>query len=181
MRELLITNKISRPSKNIIPKGLVIHWTANEGKGANAEANRNYFQTTTRAASAHYCVDDKGIIRCIPENEMAYHVGASSYNQASLKKLNTTYPNNCTIGIEMCVNSDGKFWDMWHNAVLLSAEILKRYGWDEPHLYRHYDITGKTCPAFFVSGYYSAKYLKTTPALAWQKFKDDVMRVKATL
>lgn len=180
VRELLITNKKCRPYCYANPKGLVIHWTANMGIGADAEANRNYFQNlTSRAASAHYCVDSTEAVRCIPENEVAYHAGAASYKESALKSLNTTYPNNCTIGIEMCVNADGNFWKMYHNTVYLAAYICKKYGFKTDNLYRHYDITGKTCPAFFVSNYYAYKYLKTSPDSGWNKFKADVERIKA--
>ncbi|TGU66736.1 N-acetylmuramoyl-L-alanine amidase, partial [Mesorhizobium sp. M00.F.Ca.ET.186.01.1.1] len=41
--EMLLTNPTARPGTKIVPKGLVIHWTANEKKGADAVANRNYF------------------------------------------------------------------------------------------------------------------------------------------
>ncbi|MCG6197354.1 hypothetical protein H1215_09215 [Anoxybacillus sp. LAT_38] len=42
--DMLLTNKNARPGTKITPRGLVIHWTANEGKGADAVANRNYFK-----------------------------------------------------------------------------------------------------------------------------------------
>ena len=57
IKEMLITNKIARPYRNIIPTFIVIHWTANESKGSNAEANARYFNKGERAASAHYCID----------------------------------------------------------------------------------------------------------------------------
>ena len=177
LRELLITNPKGRPHINIIPRGIVVHWTANQGIGANAQANRNYFQNCTRNASAHYCVDNAEVVRCVPEREMAYHVGAKIYKTKALG----SYPNNCTIGIEMCVNSDGNFWGMWHNTVYLVADLMIRYKLGIADLYRHYDVTGKTCPAFFVSEVYAKQYGFTSAAAAWSKFKDDVARVKKVL
>ncbi|MED4581895.1 N-acetylmuramoyl-L-alanine amidase [Brevibacillus choshinensis] len=173
--DMLINNKTARPGTRIIPKGLVIHWTANEGKGANAVANRNYFNKPTTEASAHYCVDDKQIVRCLPENEMGYHVGAKSYNPESLKQL-SSYPNNCTIGIEMCVNSDGDFKKMYQKTVELAADILKRYGWGVDRLWRHFDITGKNCPAYFVTDSFAEKFTGLSAEQAWAKFKQDVQR-----
>lgn len=145
IKEMLLTNSITRPGKKIIPKAVVVHWTANTSAGANAHANRNYFNTTDRAASAHYIVDDHEIIRCIPENEMAYHVGAKIYKPEALQRLGK-YPNNCTIGIEMCVNADGNWAKTYHNTVELVADILLRHGWYINQVWRHYDITGKDCP-----------------------------------
>lgn len=174
--DMLLSNKNARPGTRITPRGLVIHWTANEGKGANAVANRNYFNKPTTEASAHYCVDDKQIVRCLPENEMGYHVGAKSYKPDALKRL-SSYPNNCTIGIEMCVNSDGDFRTMYQNTLELAADILKRYGWDVDHLWRHFDITGKNCPAYFVSDDFARRFTGLAAAQAWAKFKDDVQKL----
>jgi N-acetylmuramoyl-L-alanine amidase len=177
--DMLLTNKNARPGTKITPRGLVIHWTANEGKGANAVANRNYFNKPTTEASAHYIVDDKQIVRCLPENEMAYHVGAKQYKPEALAKL-SSYPNNCTIGIEMCVNADGNFQETYRRTVELAADILKRYGWGVDRLWRHFDITGKNCPAYFVSDDFARKYTGLTAAQAWAKFKDDVQRKLVT-
>lgn len=176
INEMLLTNKKARPGTRITPKGLVIHWTANEGHGANAAANRNYFNTPTTEASAHYIVDDKQIVRCLPENEMVYHVGAKQYKPEALAKL-SSYPNNCTIGIEMCVNQDGDFNAMYRLTVELAADILKRYAWGINKLWRHYDITGKNCPAYFVSDDHGRKYTGLPAQQAWEKFKDDVQKV----
>ncbi|MED4749969.1 N-acetylmuramoyl-L-alanine amidase [Brevibacillus choshinensis] len=174
---MLITNKTARPGTRITPRGLVIHWTANEGKGANAVANRNYFNKPTTEASAHYCVDDQQIIRCLPENEMGYHVGAKSYKPEALKGL-SPYPNNCTIGIEMCVNSDGDFKKMFQNTLELAADILKRYGWSVDRLWRHFDITGKNCPAYFVTDSFAKRFTgRLSAEQAWAKFKEDVQKL----
>ncbi|MFE1630400.1 N-acetylmuramoyl-L-alanine amidase [Brevibacillus reuszeri] len=176
IREMLLTNKTARPGTKITPKGVVIHWTANERKGADAAANRSYFNNPTTEASAHYIVDDKQIVQCLPENEMGYHVGAKSYKPDALKQL-SSYPNNCTIGIEMCVNQDGDFKAMYQRTLELTADILKRYGWDVDHLWRHFDITGKNCPAYFVSDDYARRFTGLTAAQAWAKFKDDVQKL----
>lgn len=174
--EMLLTNTTSRPQTRITPKGVVIHWTANERKGANAVANRNYFNNPTTEASAHYIVDDSQIIRCLPENEMGYHVGAKIYKQEALTKL-SSYPNNCTIGIEMCVNADGSFPVTYLKTVELTASILKRYGWGKEQLWRHYDITGKNCPAFFVDDAYARRFTGLVAGEAWDKFQQDVHRL----
>ena len=109
-QDLLTKNPYSRPGKPLSKvKGIVVHWTANEGKGANAKRNRDYFESLKSGgkgyASAHYIVDDKEIILCVPENEMAYHVGAETYRTSRFG----SYPNATTIGVEMCVNADGDF------------------------------------------------------------------------
>lgn len=174
---LLTPGRGGRPGIRIIPKALVIHWTANLEKGANAVANRNYFENhPENKVSAHYVVDDKQIIQCIPENEMAYHVGGKRYTQQALQKL-SIYPNNCTLGIEMCVNMDGDFQKTYQNTVELSANILKRYGWGIDKLWRHYDITGKDCPRFFVIDETAKAFGFESAEAGWEQFKKDVERL----
>ncbi len=170
---LLSTSAGGRPGKKITPKAVVVHWTANTNPGANALANRNYFNNSGVAVSAHYIVDDKQIIQCIPENEMAYHVGAKSYKEDALKKL-SSYPNDCTIGIEMCVNKDGNFQKTYKNTVFLVANILRHYSWGISNIWRHYDITGKDCPKFFVDNSTAKLYGFSSAANAWEQFKVDV-------
>ncbi|WP_246001059.1 N-acetylmuramoyl-L-alanine amidase [Brevibacillus panacihumi] len=174
--DCFLTNPNARPGKTIRPKGVVIHWTANKSSGANAMANRNYFNKPTTIASAHYIVDDRQIIRCLPENEMAYHVGAKSYKQDALNRL-SSYPNNCTIGIEMCVNADGRFSEVYRKTVELASHILKQYGWGVDRLWRHFDVTGKNCPAFFVTNQEALACFGVTAVMAWENFKKDVQRL----
>jgi len=165
VREMLLTNH-NRPGKKIIKlKGIVIHWTANTRKGANAVANRNYFNNTKNSVSAHYIVDDKNIIRCIPDDEFAYHVGAKKYAAAGLKIKEGNYsPNYFLLGIEMCVNSDGDWKKTYNNTVELAAYLLKNYKLNTDNMYRHYDITGKDCPKMMLD------------SKEWKAFKGKVAK-----
>ena len=158
IRHALLTHKTSRPAlrdpaafalKEV--RGIVAHWTANTHRGADAAANRNYFNLGSRFASAHYCVDDRQAVRCVPENEVAYHVGAVRYKPAGerLKKGYPT-PNYATLGFEMCVNSDGDWNKTLRNSIELAAWLLRKHGLSINELYRHYDVTGKDCPRMFV-------------------------------
>lgn len=163
-----------RPGKRIKPKGIVIHWTANTGKGSDADNNRNYFNNLTdRFASAHYVVDDHQVVQCLPENEMAYHVGAKEYKPGAVKGL-SRYPNDCTIGIEICVNKDGDFDQTIKNAVALVVDICKRHSFTRDNLWRHYDITGKDCPRFFVDNPTAVSYGFASASGGWERFKADV-------
>lgn len=161
----LLTSRANRPALRRKDRfmnevlGIVIHWTANVHRGADAMANRNYFNrkykvwngryyerngsTRFRWGSAHYVVDDKQIVRCIPENEVAYHVGDRK------PKLSLPYgPNQCLIGIEMCVNKDVDWMKVLENTKWLVQELRKRY--PSIPIYRHYDVTGKDCPKMYL-------------------------------
>jgi len=170
----LTSGRGGRPGRKITPKAVVIHWTANTNPGADAVANRNYFENHPQNyVSAHYIVDDRQVVQCLPEDEMGYHVGAKKYRPKALKHL-SSYPNNCTIGIEICVNSDADFSQTYRNAVALTADILHRYGWNAEHLWRHYDITGKDCPRFFVNDATARHYGFSSAAGGWAQFKQNV-------
>lgn len=172
IREKLLTNPANRPKIPNHPDFCCVHWTANESAGADAVANAIYFNNTARQASAHYVVDGKEVILCIPENEVAYSVGATTYT--AWARANTTSPNADVISIEMCVNADGDFKKMYANAVTLCASVMNRHKWDITRLIRHHDVTGKNCPAFFVEDAYAKKYLGVTASKAWLDFKAKV-------
>jgi len=172
----LLTNKQNRPFlrdpqnyalKQI--KGIVAHWTANTDKGANAKANVHYFQIADRFASAHFVVDDRSIYQCIPDNEVAYHVGAKLYRADGERiRAGSGTPNNYLIGFEMCVNSDGDWDKTYKNATELAAYLLSKYQFTVYDLYRHHDITGKDCPKMMLE---EAK---------WAAFRQDIADVMKT-
>lgn len=172
INELLIpTNEYTRPGTRLKKvAGVVIHWTANKGKGANAMAHYRYFKNSTNYASAHYFVDSTQILRIIPENEMAYHVGAKTYRTTKFG----SYPNNCLVGVEMCINPESNFSETYKRSVWLCADILKRYGLTVNELVRHYDITGKDCPRYFTHDDEAQAFLGVTAAQAWKQFQEDV-------
>lgn len=144
-------------------RGIVAHWTANTGKGADAKSHVKYFNTTTRYASTHYIVDDHSIYQCIPDNEMGYHVGASNYKPDGERiKEGASSPNYFLIGFEMCVNSDGNWAKTYKNAVDLAAYLLRKYQFSTNDIYRHFDITGKDCPNMMLD------------APKWSAFKNDI-------
>lgn len=154
--KLLTINSYSRngEKQNKI-ENIVVHWVGNAN--SSAIANRNYFEnlkdTHKTYASSHYIIGLNGeIIRCIPENEVAFHSGSYSMNRKS-------------IGIEDChPNWDGKFNENTYNSLVeLCTDICKRYGLSINNIIRHYDITGKECPRYYVRN-----------ENEWIKLKNDV-------
>ncbi|WJH33013.1 N-acetylmuramoyl-L-alanine amidase [Paenibacillus sp. CC-CFT747] len=153
----------SRPQVKITPKGGIIHWTANIGKGADAPATRNYFEgLNDRFASSHTIGDDRIIIAALPylpgQAEMAYHVGALSYRTDRFG----SYPNDSTLGHEMCVNADGNFRESYKRAVWVMAHWSHLYRWNpQTAVARHYDITGKGCPLPFLEELFDDAYVRS--------------------
>jgi N-acetylmuramoyl-L-alanine amidase len=160
-RDLLTVNPFSRPGKKLAGvKALVIHWTANAG--STAKRNRDYFESlkgqslsdpAVRYASAHFIVGIEGeAVQCIPTEEMAYHAGAKKYTPEALGVLGH-YPNNCTIGIELChPAADGHFTgETLRAAAELCALLCVQFGIDpERDIWTHHGVTGKNCPKRFV-------------------------------
>jgi N-acetylmuramoyl-L-alanine amidase len=160
-KRLLEVNPFSRPGKELLPvKGVVVHWVANPG--TSALQNRNYFEglksqslNNPKAvfASAHFVVGLLGeIVQCLPLDEMAYHVGAKTYTPEVSSRFGY-YPNNCTVGIELCHPArDGKFTPAtWASATDLAVYLIRLFNFDPlKDIWRHYDITRKDCPKYFV-------------------------------
>lgn len=75
----------------------------------------------------------------MPENEVAYHVG------------NLTMNYNL-IGIEIChPDWTGKFNSVTYNVLIeLLTDLCKRYNLTVDKIIRHYDVTGKMCPKYYV-------------------------------
>jgi N-acetylmuramoyl-L-alanine amidase len=157
----LTPNKWSRPQIAIKPvRGIVMHYV--ENPGTSAMFNRNYFESRKKGklgfGSAHFIVDLTGIvILCIPPNEVAYHCGESKqqgyvYTAFALQKFGV-WPNACTLGVEMChLDREGRFTDdTIRAAAKLISCLCERHDLDPINdVVRHYDITSKPCPLWWV-------------------------------
>ena len=139
--QFLTINPYSRSGKSLHRvNGIVIHYTANPG--STAKNNRNYFEnlryTKTTSVSSHFIIGlDGEIIQCIPLNEIAY----ASNNR-----------NRDTISIECChLDESGKFNEETYNSLVkLVRALMKTYHLQSQDVIRHYDVTGKICPKYFV-------------------------------
>lgn len=147
-----INSSIKSNSKNYLHatsrRGIfvVMHYTAN--KKDTAKANANYFANGDRKASAHFFVDEKEIYQSVKLVDVAYHVGAKRY-------VHTACRNSNSVGIEMCTSGDYKVSDKTkENAAYLCARLCKMLGIKaegvDTYVLRHYDVTGKNCPAQMV-------------------------------
>lgn len=130
-------------------RDIVIHYVGNPG--TTAQANRDYFAGSDSTVSAHFVVGlDGEIIQCVPLSEKS-----SASNDR----------NGDTISIEVChPDETGKFNEAAYNALVkLTAWLLDQCGLKSNHIIRHYDVTGKLCPLYFVEH-----------EDAWVQFQKDV-------
>ena len=122
---------------------LVIHYTANNGD--TVQNNLDYFAGNAVGASAHYFVDENGYGQSVKDQDTAWHCGANQYKHPDCRNANS-------IGIELCSKKDSRgnyyFMDQTvYNAAALARQLMQTYGIDRAHVLRHYDVTGKKCPA----------------------------------
>ena len=150
-------------------KYIVLHYTA--GDGDTGAGNASYFSNNANlGASAHDFVDDTTVTHSVPYNYTAWSVGGSLYTDIAKTgggKLYGVAKNANTINIEMCdTHKDGLYAaseKTMENAAILCASLMQRYGIDIDHVIRHFDVTGKYCPAYMMDNQ------------AWLKFKARVM------
>ena len=142
---------------------LVIHYTGNDGD--SDEANGSYFANNAVKTSAHYFVDDDSVTQTVPDNYTAYHCGAKKYYHPSCRNANS-------IGIELCDTRKNGIYDVTEktlaNALTLASALMKKYQIPLEHVLRHYDVTHKNCPAYFVSH-----------EADWQAFKNRLAQASA--
>ncbi|MDF2865217.1 MAG: N-acetylmuramyl-L-alanine amidase, negative regulator of AmpC, AmpD [Clostridia bacterium] len=160
--KLLSVNPMSRPGIKLKQiKKLIVHYVNNPS--SNAILNRNYFESLKYQdkiyLSAHYIIGLEGdIIRIIPEDEVAFHSGNKEVNRIS-------------IGIENTYLDDtGKFNTYTYNSLVeLLSYLSNKYNLDPTQdIIRHYDVTGKNCPKYYV------EY-----PLEFEKLKNDVKNKNA--
>ena len=102
--------------------------------------------------SAHYIIDMSGeIVWCIPEREMAYHVGADRYTEYAKRNFGD-YPNSHLLGIELChIDNKGEMTkETWQAAIELCTYICLNRGIEPVYITTHSAITTKRCPRWFV-------------------------------
>ena len=129
---------------------IVIHYTG--GKGDTAEAEGNYFaHGNTRTAGAHFFVGQDGaVVQSIPMERIAWSVGGarySNYKSTGGAKYYGTYKNANTVSIELCDNATKDPSDAQVRAIKELIGYIRSKCPNAKALVRHFDITGKACPA----------------------------------
>jgi len=135
---------------------IVIHYTA--GRNDTAVNNGAYFGREAVGASAHYFVDEHVVVRSVPEDHVAWHCGGAVYRHPDCR-------NGNSIGVEICSKYENGVYRFAPAAVerakALVRLIMEQYEIPAERVLRHYDVTGKLCPAPFVGAGKDA----------WERFK----------
>ena len=155
--DLLTPNEYSRPEIPLTEvNNIVVHYVGNPC--STARENRLYFESlkdqtgsNTTSVSSHFVIGLEGeVVQCIPLGEVAY---ASNHR------------NSDTISIECChPDATGKFYNSTYQTLVnLSAYLCREFELEAKDVIRHYDVTGKACPMYFVDH-----------EDAWEQFHADV-------
>lgn len=155
-KDYLPVNQWSRPGEPLEKiRGVVIHYVGNPG--TSAQANRNYFESLSSGelktyASSHFIVGLEGeVIQCVPLTEIAY---ASNTRNAD------------TVSVEVCHPDEGGEYApaSYRSVVELTAWLCREFRLEpETDVIRHYDVTGKLCPLYYVEH-----------EAAWAQLLDDI-------
>lgn len=148
--QLIAPDSAARPGRRLEALNhIVVHYVGNPG--TSAQQNRSYFNNPGTKVSAHFVVGlDGEIIQCVPLTERAV-----ASNQA----------NADSFSIEVChPEEDGQFTkEGYQSLVRLCAWLCQSCGLDADALIRHYDVSGKACPLYYVNN-----------PEEWEAFKSDV-------
>jgi N-acetylmuramoyl-L-alanine amidase len=161
-------NQHSRPGRHLgAVKGIILHWTG--APMQRAVTTWGWFENgcprDKHYSSAHYIIDlDGTICHAVPDNEVAYHCGSSQpdlksgriYTDWAREKFGVyamrpdiSSPNNCTLGIEMCVidNRGNYTLETLDAARELTAKLLKENRLTIEEVGTHTKVVGwKDCP-----------------------------------
>lgn len=113
------------------PNIITIHWVG-PFPGQTPDIVRDYWINSNGEASAHFIIKDDDVLQCWPIDKIAWHAGCRAGNITS-------------IGIEVIPkNIEGEFSE---KSIKTLKELLKTL--PKIPLVRHYDWTGKKCPAYY--------------------------------
>lgn len=148
--EQLINVGFARTGVKLVEiNNIVIHYVGNPD--TSAQNNRDYFNKADTTVCSHFVIGlDGEVIQCIPLDEKS--------NASNNRNLDT-------ISIEVChPDESGKFNDATYSSLVkLTAWLCDNSGLKAKDVIRHYDITGKECPKYFVDN-----------ESEWKNFLEDV-------
>jgi len=146
----LIDNPFARSGKKLDRiNGIVIHYVGNPN--TTAQNNRNYFNDIKTKVCSHFIIGLNGeIIQCLPLDERS----AASNER-----------NRDTFSIEVChPDESGKFnLETYNSLKKLTFWLCETFKLKTDKIIRHYDVTGKICPKYYVDN-----------PDQWEEFKKEI-------
>jgi N-acetylmuramoyl-L-alanine amidase len=167
IEKYLSINPYSRSGKRLAEcRAVILHYVGIAAQ--RAVTTWNFFERDCpkdkHYSSVHYIIDLNGdIYHAVPDNEIAFHCGSAAVDPASgriytdwaRRKLGhhiidptKNSPNNCTIGIELCIDASGNFMPETINAAVeLVSKLLDENNLTTDDIGTHKQVVGwKDCP-----------------------------------
>lgn len=135
-------------------KYIVIHYT--EVNGDTARNEGAYFKKRNiRYSGAHFFVDRQGnIVKSVPMNYTAWSVGGKKYSNCSETGGGEKYricTNANSVSIELCDIVKHEPSEEQINATKWLIGWIRKNGCkNATNIIRHFDVTGKPCPARYI-------------------------------
>ena len=128
--------------------GIILHNTGNVGD--SAKNNADYFATgNERSAGAHIFIDRAGLSALsVNLNEVAWSVGDSANGHGVYYN---TLNNTNTVSIELCDIVNKPISTEQLDKLIQVIVYIKKKCPNVRYIQRHYDITTKDCPHYYVS------------------------------
>jgi len=130
----------NRSTRTQAIKYIVIHDTGNTAKGSNANNHFTYFNGGNRDSSADFFVDDTQILQI--NDYIKFYTWQCGDGKGAYGITNSN-----SLGIEICVNSDGNYAVAFAKAIELTKYLMKELNISINNVVRHYDASRKNCPA----------------------------------
>lgn len=148
-------------------KYIAIHYTGNDSRKDTATAECLFFARygdgNTRNAGAHFFVGQDGeVVKSIAMNLTAWAVGGFETNANGAASLYGKCTNSNSVSIELCDNATRDPSPAQIAAVKELIKYIRRSCPNAKTLVRHYDCSGKKCPARMID------------AKKWENFKRQV-------
>ncbi|MBQ4160530.1 MAG: N-acetylmuramoyl-L-alanine amidase [Clostridia bacterium] len=146
---------------------IVVHYV---GATGGAKDNAMYYNREYVGNSAHFFVghasENAAVYQSVPPEKRAWHCGSETG-----KYKHPYCRNDNSIGIEMCCHYDKtRGWYFDNETVKRASELVRMlmqtYGVTADRVLRHYDVTGKLCPA------------PLTDENAWAAFKQSLVQLE---
>nr|AXS01378.1 mannosyl-glycoprotein [uncultured bacterium] len=144
IQDFIPKGRKNRPGRVNPTQYVTIHNTGNASKGAGAKSHAAYVKGDAAAnlpVSWHYTVDEKDIYQHLPDSEDAFHAGDGAGDG-----------NRKSIGIEICMNSDGDLLKATDKAAELTAFLCGKYNIPVENVVQHQKWSGKNCPQLIRNG-----------------------------
>lgn len=132
-------------------KYIVIHYTANSGD--TAKGNADYFARAVTKSSAHYFVDEASVWQSVKDSDTAWAVGTTGTYYSNCR-------NNNSLSIEVANAVNGFKPKAEENLIALVKKKMAEYNIPIDNVIRHYDVTHKRCPSYYVDHEDAWKELK---------------------